>query len=230
MATLDQLKRIRDMAINKMDEIIRLEEIKLEAKKDFALENKEEKATEAAEVVKEVGQVSLEPKSTRARRGEMSALIRECFKKNQGIKNSEVIEYMRKVHNLDVKPSLVSTVKIDMSKARRKMRKKPELAKKRVRKAKSGLPMVACVTRVLAKPKAKHGAKAEAILEGVKKLGYVYSGNKGEAGFLNCVYQALHDLSKEKIRGDWKGLTPILIHNKEDHTWRLNPKAERKSA
>lgn len=243
MVALEQLKRIREMAINKMNEIIRVAEGRFEARDDGFLEEPKAEtevlvATEEPLAETEVVEVPSEPKATRPRRGEKggvnkSALIRDYFEKHSEAKNSEVIEYMKKVYNLEAMPSLVSTVKVHMKKPKKAGRPKKAETKakgRRGRKSKGGLPMVACVTRVLSKSKSKQGSRAEDILEGVKKLGYVYSGDKGDAGFLNCVYQALHDLSKDKARSGWKGSGPVLLHDKETHTWKLNPRAERKIA
>lgn len=230
MVALEQLKRIREMAINKMNEIIRVAEGRLESREDGFLEEPKEE-TRAEETV----EVPSEPKATRPRRGEKggvnkSALIRAYFDKHKDAKNSEVIAYMKKAHNIEVKPSLVSTVKIETAKKGGRPKAETKAKGKRGRKPRGGLPMVACVTRVLSKSKSKQGARAEDILAGVKKLGYVYSGDKGDAGFLNCVYQALHDLCKEKDHAGWKGSGPVLLHDKETHTWKLNPRAERKTA
>ena len=235
---MESLKMIKEMAINKMNEVIRMAESKLESREGLLEESKEElPAAEPAEVAEEtVAETKakksiFEPKGTGPRRGEMSSIIRDIFRKNPEAKNSEVIAHMKKAHNIEVKPSLVSTVKIEMGKKTRRAEKKETKAKgRRGRKSKGGLPLPACVTRVLSKSKSKQGFKAQNVMEGVKKLGYVYSGDKGDAGFLNCVYQALVGLRKDKARSGLKGSGPVLLHDKETHTWKLNPRAERKTA
>lgn len=225
MATLEHLKKIRDMAINRMNEIIKMAEVKTsETAPEAIVEEKAAEEIEGATAEEVARAVAPEPKATRAvvkRKGGVnrSELIRNYFLSHKDAKNSEVIGYMKKEHNIEVKPSLVSTVKISMKAPRGKPGRKPGKAQ-----ARKGLPMVACVAKIV--NKAKDGMTRDQVLDGVKKLGYEYSGSKGEEGLRNIVYQALYTLSQRQRHAGWKGSTPVLIHDGRNHTWRLNPKAK----
>lgn len=237
MAALEQLKRIRDIAINKMNEIIKMAEGVTEAR---ASETETAAETATEEFVAEAEPVRApEPVTTRvshrAKGGvSKSQAIREYFSKHKEARNLEVIDYMKKVHNVEVKPSLVSTVKLSMKlqkgkPGRVKVRKAEGKVKVKARKGRrTGLPMVACIAKVMSK--SKQGMSRDEVLEGVKRLGYRYSGAKGEEGLKNIVYQGLYALSQKKSHAGWKGSVPVLLHDEQSHTWKMNPKAEQKIA
>lgn len=227
MAALEQLKRIRDIAINKMNEIIKMAEGVTEAKAP------EETAPAAETVVAAEPAKAPEPAATRPSRKakggvSRSELIREYFSKHKGVRNLDVIEHMKKVHNIEVKPSLVSTVKLSMKLPKGKPGR-VKAGKTKVRRGRrSGLPMVACIAKVMSK--SKDGMTRDEVLEGVKRLGYRYSGSKGEDGLKNIVYQGLYALSQKKSHAGWKGSVPVLLHDEQSHTWKMNPRAEQKIA
>lgn len=251
LSTLEQLEKIRDMAINKMNEIIGRErkpafetvvtetEVATEA---VAASDLEAKAEETVVLSEEAG-TPPEPKATkprpvgrRGRNGEVnkSGLIREYFEKHPQARNQEVIEYVKEKHKIELQPSLVSTVKLSMNipKSKRgrvkgKVSAKAVAKAKRTARKKDGLPMVACVTKVVAK--SKGGLRIDDVVSGVKKL-YDYSGKQGEQGLKNVVYQALYALSLKKERRGWEGSAPVILHDDERRTWKLNPKAKRKIA
>jgi hypothetical protein len=250
LSTLEQLEKIRDMAINKMNEIIGRErkpavetvitetEVATEA---VASSEFEPEAQEAVAASEEAG-TPPEPKATkprpvgrRGRNGEVnkSGLIREYFAKCPQARNQEVIEYVKEKHKIELQPSLVSTVKLSMNIPKSKRgRVKGKVAARAVAKAKrnrrkDGLTAVACVTKVVAK--SKGGLRIDDVVSGVKKL-YDYSGKQGEQGLKNVIYQALYALSLKKERRGWEGSAPVILHDDERHTWKLNPKAKRKIA
>jgi hypothetical protein len=268
MSAIEQLKRIRDMALNKMEEIIGREEEKTETPIVAQYEEvgeeteaeeipvvahvvKEETEAEevlvAAHVVKEEEGVPPEPEATKpltnARKGRngnvnKSELVREYFRKNPNARNQEVIDYVKEKHKIELQPSLVSTVKIamDIPKSKRgrvKGRGKSEaparsaVAKARAKKSPKSLPMVACVTKVISK--SKSGLRIDDVVDGVEKI-YDYRGGQGKKGLKNVVYQALYALSLKKNRRGWEGASPVVLHDDERHTWKLNPKAKRKIA
>ena len=162
-----------------------------------------------------------------------SELVRQCFRKNPEARNQEVIEYIKEKHGIELQPSLVSTVKISMKipksrPGRIKGSQKSKIgAVRKEKKSRDGLSMTACVTRVMSK--SKKGMQVDEVLDRVKNL-YSYKGSKGEEGLKNVVYQALYGLSLKKSRRGWEGSAPVLIHDDENHTWKLNPKAKRKIA
>lgn len=162
-----------------------------------------------------------------------SDMIRDFFENNPDAENKDLIEHFRK-KNIEIKPSLVSTVKTQMgTKKEKKKRGRPvgstkAPAEKATAKAeKSGLTMVEAAVRVVSK--SKDGLRVNKILEGVKKY-YSYKGEQGDHGLKNCLNQALYALSQKKNHRGWKGNAPVILHDKDSHTWRLNPKAERQTA
>lgn len=146
-----------------------------------------------------------------------SELVREYLAKHRDAGAGEVISHLKDKHATSVTPALVYSIKAKMPKRGRK----PDSDK--------GEPMVACVMKALAK--LKEGAKLKDVAKFVKKSGkYHYAGSKGEEGFLYTVYQALHALHQSKKRRGWEGRAPVVLHDKENHTWKLNPNAKREFA
>lgn len=253
LTTLEQLEKIRDIAINKMNEIIGREkrvsepETKVEAEPSASYEEVGEEG-DAEEDVSEVSEfkesVPPEPEATqprpvgrpagrRGRNGEVnkSDLIREYFRSHPKARNQEVIAHVKEKHKIELQPSLVSTVKRTLNIPKGKPGRRKAAAATAVAKAKKSkkgtLPMVACVTKVMSK--AKKGMHIDQVVGGVEKL-YSYGGKKGSDGLKNVVYQALYSLSLKKNRRGWEGAAPIVLHDDVSHTWKLNPKAKRKIA
>lgn len=252
MSTVNLLERIRDMAVERMNRIIsefkeslpteaEHEGVKAESEATVAEDDEEEgfyeaSATEVAKLVPPapIGTGPREGIPEGLRKVSKSDLIRDFFEKNPDAENKDLIEHFRK-KNIEIKPSLVSTVKTHMGtrKEKRKRGRPVGSTKVRAEKAtakaekKSGLTMVEAAVRVVAK--SKDGLRVNKILEGVKKY-YSYRGEQGDQGLKNCLNQALYALSQKKNRRGWKGNAPVILHDKESHTWRLNPKAERQTA
>jgi len=242
----ERLKRIRDLAVSEMHR--QAEAIIGKAKQEEVSEPEVEESTEvvALEAEDKKDETPPEPVATKPRqiahRGKngkisKSKLIREFFEKHPEASNKELIEFYKKKHNIEIKPALVSTVKINMGVPKSKRRGRPakavghvrakEVASAKAAVSKKGMPMPACVTKVVAKH--KDGLRIDKILEGVKKY-YTYGGKQEDDGLKNVIYQALYALSKKKPHRGWKGEIPVILHDEESCTWRLNPKAERKTA
>jgi len=212
---------------------------------EVPFENEEDyETTSAAEAATPPEPVSTKPRPISsegvAEGGKISKskLIREFFAKHPDAANKDLIEFYKK-KNIEIKPALVSTVKIKMESTTKRKRGRPAKseqaraaavasAKRASKKGRSkrGLPMPACLTKVM---KTKHGMQIDEIVKGVKKY-YNYRGTQGDAGLKNVVNQVLNSLSKAKPRRGWKSDAPVILHDGESHTWRLNPKAERKTA
>lgn len=173
------------------------------------------------------------PISHREKDGKVSKskLIRDFFDRHPDASNKDLIVFYKEKHKIEIKPQLVSTVKASMGIPKSKRRGRPAKdrthARVAVASAKRGLPMPACLTKVIAK--SKQGLRINEILKGLKKL-YTYSGKQDEDGLKNVAYQGLYALSKKKPHRGWKGDVPVILHDEESHTWRMNPKAERKTA
>lgn len=160
-----------------------------------------------------------------------SKLVREYFTKHRDDSNKNLINFYAK-KGIEIKPALVSTVKISMGLVTKKKRGRPAkssgtVAVARRASLKRGLPMTACVPKALAG--SKHGMKVDDILRGIKKY-YNYRGKQKDEGLKNVLYQALYALSKKKSHRGWKGDVPVILHDEESCTWKLNPRAERKTA
>lgn len=247
--SVERLEKVRDMAVAKMNEIISTAKAAKVAEETTAVATVEEteapfetEAESDGEVKAEKETTPPEPAATRprivrgAKEGKVnkSELIRDFFRKHPDAANKDCIEFYKK-KNIEIHGSLVSIVK-SAGAPTGKRRGRPAKVKasahaavaraKKVKTAKRGLPMTACIARVV---KAKEGMRIDKIVEGIKKF-YTYGGKQDDDGLRNVVYQGLYALSKKKAHRGWKGEVPVVLHDEESHTWRLNPKAERKSA
>ena len=180
-----------------------------------------------------------------------SEIIREYCSKNKEARNVDIIEYLKKEHKISVTAALVSSVRKTMhpepktshvkaGKARvgrppnsgkaGKAVKVGKVGKARVgRPSKIDLPMPAHVVRVL-QGASREGLKLAEMAELIKKAGYKYAGAKGRQGFIQNVYQAVHNLSIAKTHAGYVGETPVVIHDGDSKRYRLNPKAKKKNA
>lgn len=257
LSIVERLEKVRDLALDKMNEIIGkatksegVAETEAQTVKEvadlfeppFTGEEEEEEVAPAAAKAEKKEATPPEPAGTGPRevahKGDdgkvsKSKLIREFFAKHPEASNKQLIQhYERK--GIEIKPALVSTVKINMGTVTKKKRGRPAKAEsgrtvasaKRM-VSKRGLPMPACITKVVSK--SRSGMRVNEILKHVKKY-YVYGGKKGDDGLKNVINQALYALSSKKPHRGWKGDVPVILHDEESHTWKLNPRAERKTA
>lgn len=257
MSTVDLLKKIRDMAVSRMDRIISefeesLPEDKLEVKevKAEGAANEEEDEDEegyftVADAAREIPVPG--PIGTGVREGvpeipaetgkfegkvNKSEMIRGFFEKNPDAGNKDCIEHFGK-KGIEIKASLVSIVRGNMGTKKEKRKRgrpagsvKAGSVKAKAEK-KSGVNLAEAALMVMSK--SKDGLRVNKILEGVKKY-YSYGGDQGDKGLKNYLNVTLNTLSQKKIRRGWKGKMPVVLHDKNSHTWRLNPKAERQTA
>lgn len=164
-----------------------------------------------------------EPKVWTSKAISGSALIREYLEKN-GLEssNEEVVASVKKTKGVDVKPTLVSSVRALLKRKGYKTSRVSVVkvgAKKRARK---GPTMPAVVVEVLKKAP-KEGLELAEVTERALKSGYEYRGKKDLAGLTQNVYQALHTLSKRIVHPGYKGKAAIVLH--EGRRYKLNPKA-----
>ena len=250
MSAVSLLERIRDKAVEKMDQII------LDFKEEFgdtaasgviASGTEHESSHEevsTADVAKMVAPAAIGtapregiPEDLKVstefsdRRGEKSQLIRNFINENPEAKNKDLIEHYRK-KGIEIKPSLVSLVRKNMDKKEKKRGRPVESTSAKSTagakaEKKSGLTMVEAAVKACSK--SKDGLKVDKMIEVVKKH-YSYGGDQGDQGMENCLRQALYSLCQKKPRRGWKGTMPVLLHDKKNHTYRLNPRAERKTA
>ena len=223
MATLDTLLKIREIAISKMDEIIR----------NFA-----EKSTDApfeASAVVETTPAKAEVVESKVRKGwkggvNKSRLIRDYFAKHG--KNSrprDVLEYLKNDHGVTVSAVLVSIIKKQIGGKNIETKKVKAKAKaKEVKVRASDLPLTALCVEVLRN--STDGLKLSEIATKASKAGYMYSGKRGREGIVQNVYQALRTLRKKASHPGYVGEISVIIHDEASKRWRLNPKAKRKTA
>jgi len=133
--------------------------------------------------------------------------------------NEEVVSYIRKSKGVEVKPTLVSSVRAILKKKGFKGGKGKIGTKKAVKK---GPTMPSVVVEVLKKAP-KEGLELSQVAARALKSGYEYRGKKDIAGFTQNVYQALNALSKKIAHPGYKGATAVVLH--EGHKYKLNPKA-----
>lgn len=156
-----------------------------------------------------------------------SALIREYLEKN-GLdsSNEEVVTSIKKTKGVEVKPTLVSSVRALLKRngyktSRVSVSKVSKVGVKK-KSAKRGPTMPAVVVEVLKKAP-KEGLELAEVTERALKSGYEYRGKKDLAGMTQNVYQALHTLSKRIVHPGYKGKAAIVLH--EGRRYKLNPKA-----
>lgn len=157
-----------------------------------------------------------------------SALIRDYLDSHGlGSPNDEVVDHIKKTKGVDVKPTLVSSVRAML---KRKGHKTSKVAATKVaavkvatkQGARKGPTMPAVVVEVLKKAP-KQGLELSEVTLKALKSGYKYGGKKDIQGLTQNVYQALHTLSKKIAHPGFKGKAAIVIH--EGRRYRLNPKA-----
>jgi len=154
-----------------------------------------------------------------------SSLIREYLEEN-GLDspNEEVVKHLKK-KGVEVRRTLVSSVRADLKK------KGFKTSKVKIKsKSGRGPTMPSAVIEALKKA-GKEGMELSEVAQKVVKSGYVYKGNKGIHGITQNVFQALHSLSKKIAHPGFKGTTPVVIHEKNPGQrfgrYKLNPKAVR---
>jgi len=258
MGVLDKLRTIRDTSLELIEALeASLKKAKRTTEKAESVESEGSEETSETSETEEVSEdaheeesVAVAESTTKPRRGRSggvnrSEIIREYCSKNKEARNVDIIEYLKKEHKISVTAALVSSVRKTMhpelktghvkaTKARvgrpPKAVKTGKAGKARVgRPSKIDLPMPAHVVRVL-QGASKEGLKLVEMAELIKKAGYKYAGTKGRQGFIQNVYQAVHNLSIAKTHAGYVGETPVVIHDGDSKRYRLNPKAKKKNA
>lgn len=157
-----------------------------------------------------------------------SAVIREYLEQH-GLdsSNEEVVKHVKKTKGLDVRPTLVSSVRAHLKRRGIKTSRINKFVGKKTKTGK-GPTMPAAVIDTL--KKAGKGLELSEITQKVLKSGYEYKGSKGIKGVTQNVFQALHNLSKRIAHPGFKGNTPVVIHEKTPGhrvgRYKLNPKAK----
>lgn len=135
------------------------------------------------------------------------------------VANEDIVSYIKKSKGVDVKPTLVSSVRAILKKKGFKGGKVG--AKKTAKKA----PTMPSVVVEVLKRAPKDGLELSQVASRALKSGYEYRGKKDIAGFTQNVYQALNNLSKKIAHPGYKGATAVVLH--EGRKYKLNPKAMR---
>ena len=235
MATLDTLLKIRDIAISKMDEIIR----NFAEKTDVA-GAEDQSVTVAPTSVAMAPAVAavktVEVSETKIRKGwkggvNKSQLIRDYFAKHgKDSRPRDVLEYLKTDHGITVSPVLVSIIKSQVGgkTVKTKKVKAPKAKAKATRQKTSDLPLTALCVELL--KNSRDGFKLSEIVTKAEKAGYKYSGKRGREGIVQNVYQALRTLRERKTHPGYVGEVSVIIHDEASKRWKLNPKAKMKTA
>ena len=233
--TLEQIEKIRDIAVEKIGLISKMASEKIElliGAVEKAVQ-KEEPATEHEEVVvvtekapeeEEKATEAVAVKKSRAGRNggqNKSQLVREYISSNRQARNMEIVAHF-KGEGIKVPASLVSLIKKEFHPSPKTGKVKAK-AKKKVENI-SGLPMPAMVARCLKGH--PDGVKLKELAMLVKRAGYKYGGDKGDLGIAQGVYQALYSLNQKKAHPGWVGETAVVLHDSGSKRWRLNPRAK----
>jgi hypothetical protein len=149
-----------------------------------------------------------------------SSLIREYLEKHPDASNEEVVKELKKSKKVEVRPTLVSSVRAILKRMSGKTSKISS-------KPRKGLPMTALVVKILEKSP-KDGVRLSELSKKAVDAGYEYRGEKGAAGVTQNVYQALHALSRQIPHPGYEGKTAVVLH--DGMRWRLNPKAKKRIA
>jgi hypothetical protein len=156
-----------------------------------------------------------------------SSLIRQYLEKNPKAENDEVLKEIKKSHKVEVKPTLVSSVRAILKRKGFKTARISLKVATKEKKDRKGLPMPALIVRVLEKAP-REGMKLREMTDKVIAAGYEYQGNKGWEGIAQNVYQAVHTLSKSIPHAGYEGKTPVVLHDMASKRWKLNRKATKK--
>ena len=232
--TLEQIEKIRDIAVEKISLISKMASEKIElliGAVEKAVQKEETTADHELEVAvvtekepeKEKAHEAVAVKKSRAGRNggqNKSQLVREYVSSNRQARNMEIVAHF-KSEGIKVPASLVSLIK-------KEFHPSPKTGKVKAKAKKveniSGLPMPAMVARCL-KGHAD-GVKLKELALLVKRAGYKYGGDKGDLGIAQGVYQALYSLSQKKAHPGWVGETAVVLHDAGSKRWRLNPRAK----
>jgi len=167
------------------------------------------------------------PHAKTARIVSSSSLIREYLEKNPKAENEEVVGELKKSHKVDVRPTLVSSVRAILKRKGFKTGRISAKTTAKEKKDRKGLPMPALVVRVLERA-GRDGMKLREMTDKVIAAGYEYQGNKGWEGIAQNVYQAVHSLSKTIPHAGYEGKTPVVLHDSASKRWKINRKAVKK--
>ena len=158
-----------------------------------------------------------------------SSIIREYLTQH-GLDsdNEEVVNHVKKTRGLNVRATLVSSVRADLKRKNIKTGRMTKFVGKKSG-ARKGPTMPKAVIYTLKKA-GKDGLELSEIAQKVMKLGYEYKGGKSIAGITQNVFQALNNLSKKIAHPGFKGNAPVVIRDKMPGQrvgrYRLNPKAK----
>lgn len=157
-----------------------------------------------------------------------SSLVRAYLERHSEASNDEVVKEIARSNKVQVKPTLVSSVRaIIKRKGTKTARIASKPAPKNAKKDRKGLPMPALVVRVLEKAP-REGMKLREMTDKVIAAGYEYQGTKGWEGIAQNVYQAVHALSKTVTHAGYEGKTAVVLHDSASKRWKLNPRAIKK--
>lgn len=157
-----------------------------------------------------------------------SSIIREYLTQH-GLDsdNQGVVDHVKKTRGLNVRATLVSSVRADLKRKNIKTGRMRRFVGKKSG-ARKGPTMPKAVIYTL--KKAGKGLELSEIAQKVMKLGYEYKGGKSIAGITQNVFQALNNLSKKIAHPGFKGNAPVVIRDKMPGQrvgrYRLNPKAK----
>lgn len=156
-----------------------------------------------------------------------SAMIRHYLERNPEASNEEVVKELKRTRKVDVKPTLVSSVRAILKRKGTKTARIVSRAPKG-KKARKCLPATVLVVKTLEKGP-REGMRLREVAEKVVAAGYEYNGKKGWEGISQNVYQAVHALAQNVSHPGYEGKTPVVIHDEASRLWRLNPKAVKKN-
>jgi len=236
MATLDTLLKIREIAISKMDEIIRNFAEKTDVQGTEEQSSPPAETSAVAVVPAASAPKTVEVSETKIRKGwkggvNKSQLIRDYFAEHgKDSRPRDVLAYLKADHGIIVSPVLVSIIKnqIGGKSVKTKKFKAPKAKAKTVRHRASDLPLTALCVELL--KNSRDGFKLSEIVTKAERAGYKYSGKRGREGIVQNVYQALRTLRERKTHPGYVGEVSVIIHDEASKRWRLNPKAKRKTA
>lgn len=150
-----------------------------------------------------------------------SSLIRAYLEKHGADSaNEDVVRYVSKTAGVEVRPTLVSSVRANMKKK----------GLKKIGRPKSKKSTVKVVIESLKKGP-KDGMNLSQVASRAWKSGCSYKGKKGFKGFSQNVYQTLHNLCNKAVKSGSKGKVALVIHEKVEGErfgrYKINPKAVR---
>ena len=147
-----------------------------------------------------------------------------CYFQEHGLETRpcDVIKGLA-ARGIEVSAALVSIARGNMLKESGASRPKKEVQKT---VNESGKPLPTILTEILSNH--QDGLSLKELPDLVMAAGYSYGGQKGREGLYANIYQTLHSLKTEKHHKGFVDTTPVVLL--EDHKYRFNPSAKRKTA